>query len=79
MQWGGLYQPRLQRGGADVTFVARGAHLAAMRANGLAIESAHDIPGNAFGLARKWRGIASPDPHPLFCIVPGDSRPWEKG
>jgi hypothetical protein len=30
-------------------------------------------------LARQWRGIASPDPHPLFCIVPGDSRPWEKG
>jgi 2-dehydropantoate 2-reductase len=33
---------RLVQGGADVTFVARGAHLAAMRANGLAIESAHE-------------------------------------
>jgi hypothetical protein len=30
-------------------------------------------------LARKWRGIASPDAHPLFCIVPGGSRSWEKG
>jgi 2-dehydropantoate 2-reductase len=39
---GGYFGARLQRGGADVTFVARGAHLAAMRANGLAIESAHE-------------------------------------
>jgi 2-dehydropantoate 2-reductase len=39
---GGYFGARLQQGGADVTFVARGAHLAAMRANGLAIESEHD-------------------------------------
>src|SRR4029077_6586257 len=39
---GGYFGARLQRGGADVTFVARGAHLAAMRANGLAIESEHE-------------------------------------
>jgi hypothetical protein len=30
-------------------------------------------------LARQWRGLASPDPHPLFCIVRGATRPWEKG
>ena len=30
------------QGGADVTFIARGAHLAAMRANGLAIENEHE-------------------------------------
>jgi len=30
------------QGGADVTFIARGAHLAAMRENGLAIESEHE-------------------------------------
>ena len=35
---GGFFGARLAHGGADVTFVARGAHLAAMRANGLAIE-----------------------------------------
>jgi 2-dehydropantoate 2-reductase len=39
---GGYFGARLQRGGADVTFVARGAHLAAMRANGLAIESEYE-------------------------------------
>src|SRR5580704_7199946 len=35
---GGIYGASLAKAGADVTFVARGAHLAAMRANGLKIE-----------------------------------------
>jgi 2-dehydropantoate 2-reductase len=35
---GGYFGARLAKGGADVTFIARGAHLAAMRENGLAIE-----------------------------------------
>ena len=39
---GGYLGVRLVQGGADVTFVARGAHLAAMRANGLAVESEHE-------------------------------------
>jgi 2-dehydropantoate 2-reductase len=39
---GGYFGARLQQGGADVAFIARGAHLAAMRANGLTIESAHE-------------------------------------
>jgi 2-dehydropantoate 2-reductase len=34
---GGVFGARLARGGADVTFVARGAHLDAMRQNGLRI------------------------------------------
>ncbi|HYH43510.1 MAG TPA: 2-dehydropantoate 2-reductase, partial [Burkholderiales bacterium] len=36
---GGFYGGRLANTGCDVTFVARGAHLAAMRENGLTIES----------------------------------------
>ncbi len=36
---GGYFGARLVKGGADVTFIARGAHLAAMRQNGLTIES----------------------------------------
>lgn len=36
---GGFYGGRLQQGGAEVIFVARGAHLAAMRENGLLIEN----------------------------------------
>lgn len=35
---GGAFGAALSKAGADVTFVARGAHLAAMRANGLRIE-----------------------------------------
>jgi 2-dehydropantoate 2-reductase len=34
---GGYFGARLAKGGADVAFVARGAHLAAMRANGLSV------------------------------------------
>ena len=37
---GGYFGAKLATGGNDVAFVARGAHLAAMRANGLRIESA---------------------------------------
>jgi len=36
---GGFFGARLQQAGADVHFVARGAHLAAMRADGLRVES----------------------------------------
>lgn len=36
---GGYYGARLQRAGHSVTFMARGAHLAAMKLNGLEIES----------------------------------------
>jgi 2-dehydropantoate 2-reductase len=39
---GGFFGARLAQGGADVTFIARGAHLAAMREHGLIVESAHE-------------------------------------
>jgi 2-dehydropantoate 2-reductase len=39
---GGYFGAKLVLGGADVSFVARGSHLAAMRRDGLIIESAHD-------------------------------------
>lgn len=39
---GGYYGARLAKGGADVTFVARGAHLAAMQEGGIAIEGGPD-------------------------------------
>jgi 2-dehydropantoate 2-reductase len=37
---GGYFGARLAAAGNDVVFVARGAHLAAIRANGLRVESA---------------------------------------
>jgi 2-dehydropantoate 2-reductase len=39
---GGYFGAKLVTGGADVAFIARGAHLAAMRDNGLTVESAHE-------------------------------------
>jgi 2-dehydropantoate 2-reductase len=39
---GGVFGARLAKGGADVTFVARGAHLDAMRNHGLRIEGGAD-------------------------------------
>src|SRR4051812_31000384 len=36
---GGFYGGRLAHAGCDVAFIARGAHLAAMRENGLVIEN----------------------------------------
>lgn len=29
-------------------------------------------------LHRQFRTVVTPEPHPLFRIVPGDVRPWEK-
>jgi hypothetical protein len=30
------------------------------------------------GVARRWRGVKVPEAHPLFRIVAGGRRPWEK-
>lgn len=38
---GGYFGAKLAKGGADVTFIARGAHLEAMRKSGLTIDSTH--------------------------------------
>ena len=40
---GGYFGARLAQGGADVRFLARGAHLSAMRADGLAIEGGPEV------------------------------------
>src|SRR3954453_16777739 len=40
---GGYYGARLQAGGNDVTFIARGEILKALQQNGIALEGAHAI------------------------------------
>jgi 2-dehydropantoate 2-reductase len=40
---GGFFGAKLAKGGADVTFLARGAHLEAIRTSGIAIESGADV------------------------------------
>ena len=51
---GGYYGGSLERGGHEVTYVARGAHLAAMQANGLTVE----LPSGGFHL-EKVRAVGS--------------------
>jgi len=40
---GGYYGARLQAGGSDVTFIARGAQLKAIQQNGIALEGDRPI------------------------------------
>jgi 2-dehydropantoate 2-reductase len=65
---GGPYGASLAKAGADVTFVARGAHLAAMRENGLRVEGdrgeTHIRPAQA---TDDIAGIGPVD-YVLFCV-----------
>ena len=49
---GGYFGARLAAAGNDVTFVARGAHLEAMRKNGLRLDSEHRQPASQPGQCR---------------------------
>src|SRR5688572_23471703 len=70
---GGYFGARLAAAGNDVTFVARGAHLAAMQAEGLKIESplgnVHLTPTQA---VRDARDAGSTDAV-LFAVKMGDA------
>jgi 2-dehydropantoate 2-reductase len=72
---GGPYGASLAKAGADVTFVARGAHLAAMRENGLRIEGdrgeTHIRPAQA---TDDIAGIGTVDVI-LFCVKLWDVEP----
>jgi len=71
---GGFFGARLATGGADVTFVARGAHLAAMRQHGLAIESAQEpIYLPKVDATDDPKTIRGPVDIVLFCVKLSDS------
>jgi 2-dehydropantoate 2-reductase len=65
---GAIYGAALAKAGADVTFVARGAHLRAMQQNGLKIEG--DRGETIVRPAQATDDIASIDPvdYVLFCV-----------
>jgi 2-dehydropantoate 2-reductase len=65
---GGIYGAALAKAGADVTFVARGAHLAAMKENGLRIEG--DRGETRIRPAQATDDIAGIGPvdYALFCV-----------
>ena len=70
---GGFFGARLAQAGSDVTFVARGSHLAAIRANGLRIDSkvapTHIKPARCVEIAAE----AGPVDAVMFCVKMGDT------
>jgi 2-dehydropantoate 2-reductase len=72
---GGYFGARLVKGGADVTFIARGAHLAAMRERGLTVESAHEpIHLSKVNVTDDPAGIGPVD-MVMFCVKLWDTEP----
>jgi 2-dehydropantoate 2-reductase len=65
---GGFFGARLAQGGADVTFIARGAHLAAMREHGLTVESAQEPIRLPKVQATDDPGGVGPVDVVLFCV-----------
>jgi 2-dehydropantoate 2-reductase len=70
---GGYFGAKLARAGLDVTFVARGAHLQAIRTEGLRVRSAHEGEWTV-----KSRAVESLDGEPpadivLFCVKSFDT------
>jgi len=70
---GGYFGARLAKGGADVTFIARGTHLEAMRAQGLLIESAHEPIFLPEVSATDDPATVGPVDFVLFCVKLRDS------
>src|SRR6201746_1413369 len=65
---GGAFGAALAKAGADVTFVARGAHLQAMRDNGLRIEGGRGEPRIKPAQATDDPTSMGPVDFVLFCV-----------
>ena len=67
----------------DRTKVGRAVRTAVVETEGqLLYEWAHfkrKLHTRNAGLYKQVQGIKIPDPHPMFRIVPGGIRPWERG
>jgi 2-dehydropantoate 2-reductase len=72
---GGYLGARLAKGGADVVFIARGAHLDAMRTRGLLIESEHESILLPEVKATDDPASVGPVDLVLFCVKLGDTEP----
>jgi 2-dehydropantoate 2-reductase len=70
---GGYFGAKLARAGEDVTFVARGAHLAALSANGLRIKSAVEGDWTVRAAAVERLDGAPPADLVLFCVKSFDT------
>ena len=70
---GGYFGAKLARAGEDVTFVARGAHLAALRSNGLRIKSAVEGEWTVRAPAVERLDGLPPADLVLFCVKSFDT------
>jgi len=70
---GGYFGAKLARAGEDVTFVARGAHLAAMRAGGLRVKSSTEGEWTVRAAAVERLDGLSPADLVLFCVKSFDT------
>lgn len=70
---GGYFGARLARAGNEVTFVARGAHLEAIRAHGLAIESSLEGMFSVRAPVTDDPGRLGPQDLILFCVKSFDT------
>ena len=70
---GGYFGAKLARAGDDVTFVARGAHLAALRANGVRIKSAAEGEWSVRAPAVERVDGLPPADLVLFCVKSFDT------
>ncbi len=70
---GGYFGAKLARAGEEVTFVARGAHLAALRANGLRIKSAVEGDWTVRAAAVERLDGVPPADLVLFCVKSFDT------
>jgi ketopantoate reductase len=66
---GGYLGVELARAGADVSLVARGAHLAAMRANGLKLPMEIDPPVTVVQEMGRLTGIPTPALDAVLALV----------
>lgn len=72
---GGYFGAKLARAGEDVTFVARGTHLAAIQASGLRVRSAMDGEWTATAPAVERLDGLPPADLVLFCVKAFDTEP----
>ena len=72
---GGYFGAKLARAGEDVTFVARGAHLDAIRAHGLTVKSAADGEWTVRATAVERLDGQPPADLVLFCVKSFDTEP----
>ena len=65
---GGYFGARLVKGGADVHFIARGSHLAAMREHGLAVEGGPEAIRLPQGQRHRRPQAIGPVDMVMFCV-----------